>query len=378
MSVEPVPAVLDLLAELVRSRSVATGEGSLTRRAGALLDGAGFRVTTVGWEPGREQLIARTGSPSAPLTLTGHLDTVPVDAIQWAVDPWGAERDGDRMIGRGTSDMKSGVAALLVAAAQHARRRHECRGIQIVLTAGEETGCTGAATFQRSDLAVGGPLVVAEPTANRLVPGHKGAHWMRLIAKGRAAHGSAPELGDNAVVRLARAAVALHDHAAWPTHERFGSVTANVGLFMGGVQANVVPDAAHMLLDLRTVPGVDGNALRGTVTKLAGEAVTVEDYVVLPVVDTPLDHPFVALVRQALTVAGQDSDPQPPARFFTDASVLAALLAGDDGAPAPTVVLGPGEPDQCHVVDEWCSATKVKAAVEIYAALINGWCTTGG
>ena len=378
MSVQPVPAVLDLLTELVRSRSVGAGEGLLARRAGALLDGAGFKVTTIGWEPGREQLIARAGSPSAPLTLTGHLDTVPVDASQWAVDPWGAERDGDRMIGRGASDMKSGVAALLVAAAQHAGRPHECRGIQIVLTAGEETGCTGAAMLQRSDLAVGGPLVVAEPTANRLVPGHKGAHWMRLIAKGRAAHGSAPELGDNAVVRLARVAVALHDHAAWPAHERFGPVTANVGLFMGGVQANVVPDVAHMLLDLRTVPGVDGNALRGTVTTLAGEGVAVEDHVVLPIVDTPLDHPFVALVRQALTMAGQDSDPQPPARFFTDASVLAALLAGDDGAPAPTVVLGPGEPDQCHVVDEWCSATKVKAAVEIYAALINGWCTTGG
>src|SRR5665647_471854 len=98
---------------------------------------------------------------------------------------------------------------------------------------------------------------------------------------------------------------------------------------MGGVQANVVPDAAHMLLDLRTVPGVDGNALRGTVTTLAGEGVAVEDHVVLPIVDTPLDHPFVALVRQALTMAGQDSDPQPPARFFTDASVLGELLAED-------------------------------------------------
>ncbi len=378
MSVGPTPAVLGLLADLVASRSVAAGEGPLAKRAGALLDGAGFNVTTVGWEPGREQLVARTGSPSVPLTLTGHLDTVQVDASQWAADPWGAQRDGDRMIGRGTSDMKSGVAALLVAAAQHARRPHECRGIQIVLTAGEETGCTGAATLQRSDLAVGGPLVVAEPTANRLVPGHKGAHWMRLTAKGRAAHGSAPELGDNAVVRLARAAVALHDHAAWPTHERFGSVTANVGLLMGGVQANVVPDAAHMLLDLRTVPGVDGKVLRGTVTKLAGEGVTVEDHVVLPVVDTPLDDPFVALVRQALRVVGQDAEPKPPARFFTDASVLAAFLAGDDGAPAPTVILGPGEPDQCHVVDEWCSATRVEAAVEIYIALINGWCTTGG
>jgi len=172
--------------------------------------------------------------------------------------------------------------------------------------------------------------------------------------------------------------VALHDHNQWPADERFGAVTANVGLFMGGVQVNVVPDAAHMLLDLRTVPGVDGKALRGAVTKLAGVGVTVEDYVALPVVDTPLDHPFLSLVRQALTVAGQDAELQPPARFFTDASVLAALLAEDYGTPAPSVVLGPGEPDQCHVVDEWCSSTKVKAAVEIYTALINGWCTTGG
>lgn len=66
---------------------------------------------------------------------------------------------------------------------------------------------------------------------------------------------------------------------------------------------------------------------------------------------------------------------QSPARFFTDASVLAGLLAGDDRAPATTVVLRPGEPDQCHVVDEWCSATKVEAAAEVYAALLDGWCT---
>lgn len=84
--------------------------------------------------------------------------------------------------------------------------------MQVVLTAGEETGCTGALALRAADLATGGPLLVAEPTANRLVPGHKGVHWLELTATGRAAHGSAPELGDNAVVRLARAAVALHDH----------------------------------------------------------------------------------------------------------------------------------------------------------------------
>lgn len=365
---------LELLVELVRGRSVAAGEGVLARGAAALLDSAGFTVALPSWAQGREQLVAHTGSTVAPLTLTGHLDTVPADPAQWVVDPWAAERDGDRIVGRGTSDMKSGVAALLVAAAAHADSPHSCRGLQVVLTAGEETGCTGAAALQRSDLLAGGPLLVAEPTANRLLLGHKGAHWMQLTATGRAAHGSAPELGINAVVRLARAAVALHDHGNWPTHDAFGSVTANVGLLAGGRQPNVVPDAARMLLDVRTVPGVDAGMLRDIVSGLAGDGVQVDDHVVLPVVDTAPDGPFVDLVRESLLAAGQSDDPQPPARFFTDACVLAGLLAGPDGGAASTVVLGPGEPDQCHVVDEWCSASRVEVAVEVYTALLDTWC----
>ncbi len=354
---------------------MASDEGVLAALCADLLRDNGFEVATPGWEEGREQLVARTGSGSAPLTVTGHLDTVPADPAQWTVDPWAAERDGDRVVGRGTSDMKSGVATALVAAVDHAARPHRCRGLQVVLTAGEETGCTGALRLRRSSLAAGGPLLVTEPTANRLVPGHKGAHWMRLTAAGRAAHGSAPELGDNAVVRLARAASALHDHDAWPSHAAFGPVTANVGLLRGGVQPNVVPDSAEMLLDVRTVPGVDGDDVRSVVAGLGGDGVRVEDHVVLPVVDTDVHDPFVGLVREALAAAGEDDQPHPPARYFTDASVLAQLLSlPEDGGPAPTVVLGPGEPDQCHVVDEWCSASKVEAAVEIYRHLFDGWC----
>lgn len=369
-------AVLELLAELVRGRSVGAGEGPLARQAAGLLEAAGLDTVLTEWSRGREQLVARSGSRVAPLTLTGHLDTVPADAGQWSLDPWAAERNGDRLVGRGASDMKSGVAALLVAAAEHAARAHDCCGVQVVLTAGEETGCTGARTLPAGAVDVGGPLLVAEPTANRLVPGHKGAHWLRLTATGRAAHGSAPELGSNAAVRLARAAVALHDHDDWPAHELFGPVTANVGVLRGGVQVNVVPDTAELLLDVRTVPGVEAAAVRSRVATLAGDGVDVADHVLLPVVDTDVDDPFVTIVREVLTAAGQPDEVQPPARYFTDASVLGPLLGTAD-RPAPTVVLGPGEPDQCHVVDEWCSTTKVEAAVELYAALIDRWCAAG-
>ncbi len=369
--------VVALLAELVRADTVAAGEGALARRCAGLLADAGHSVSLVPWEEGREQLVSRTGAGEGPLTFTGHLDTVPADAGGWTVDPWSAQRDGDRMVGRGTSDMKSGVAAALVAVAAHANTPHTCRGVQVVLTAGEETGCTGAARIPRDAVAPGGPLVVAEPTANRLVPGHKGALWLRLTAKGRAAHGSAPEMGDNAVVRLARAAVSLHDHEKWPEDARFGPVTANVGRLRGGVQPNVVPDAAELLLDLRTVPGVDADGLRALVAELAGPEVEVADHVVLPVLDTPVEDPLVGVVQRSLAACGLPDEPQPPARFFTDASVLAGLLADTGAEPVPTVVLGPGEPDQCHVVDEWCSTAKVEAAVEVYGALLDRWCSGG-
>jgi succinyl-diaminopimelate desuccinylase len=368
--------VLDLLTELIRFRTVGGGEGAAARHCAGLAEGAGLTTRLLAWEPGREQLVARTaGGDGPPLTFTGHLDTVPAERVDWSVDPYAAERDGDRVVGRGTSDMKSGVAAALVATIEHSARPHACRGVQLVLTAGEETGCTGLLGLDapaRDALAGGGPLVVAEPTANELVLGHKGAHWMRLRATGRAAHGSAPELGDNAVVRIARAAVALHDHAGWSRHDRFGPVTANVGVLHGGVAPNVVPDAAELLLDVRTVPGVDAGQLRAQVGLLAGERVDVADLVVLPPLDTGADEPFVAMVRSALQAAGLPDAAAPPARFFTDASVLAGLLGGDD--PAPTVVLGPGEPAQCHVVDEYCLAERVEQAVEVYRELLERWC----
>jgi len=371
------PDAVELLAELVRADTVAAGEGVLARRCADLLSESGHSVALVPWEDGREQLVSRSGDTAAPLTFTGHLDTVPADAAAWSADPWAAERDGDRMVGRGTSDMKSGVAAALVAVAAHAATSHDCRGVQVVLTAGEETGCTGAERIPRDALSPGGPLVVAEPTANRLVLGHKGALWLRLSAAGRAAHGSAPHLGDNAVVRLSRAAVALHDHDAWPQHPDFGTVTANVGRLRGGVQPNVVPDSGELLLDLRTVPGVDPDDLRKTVAGLAGDQVEVADHVVLPVVDTDAGEAFVGQVGEALRACEQPGEPQPPARFFTDASVLAHLLAADGGEPVPTVVLGPGEPDQCHVVDEWCLASKVETAAEVYRVLLDRWCSGG-
>ena len=360
----------DLLVELVRADTVGAREAQLARRCADMLEQAGLHGRWVDWSAeGREQYVARSSAPTtrAPLTFTGHLDTVPATPSDWSVDPWAAEVDGDRLVGRGTSDMKSGIAAITEAVAAHAARPHDCRGVQVVLTSGEETGCTGAVAIPRDALVPGGPLVVAEPTRNALVPGHKGAHWMHLSATGKAAHGSAPELGDNAAVKVARAAVALHDFDAWPP-----GVTANVGVLRGGVQTNVVPDAGEIYLDIRTVPSAQGDTVRDLVRKVAGDQVRVEDHVVLPPVDTDTSDEFVALVGEALATTGLDATPAETARYFTDASALIPLLSA--GMTTPTVILGPGEPEQCHVADEWCSLARVDEAVAVYGAVLDRWC----
>jgi succinyl-diaminopimelate desuccinylase len=104
--------------------------------------------------------------------------------------------------------------------------------------------------------------------------------------------------------------------------------------------------------------------------------VEVDDHVVLPPLDTDVEDPFVRVVADALGSAGLEDAAGPPARFFTDASVLAGLL-GSGASPVPTVVLGPGEPDQCHVADEWCSLARVDEAVEVYGELLRRWCASG-
>ena len=136
----------------------------------------------------------------------------------------------------------------------------------------------------------------------------------------------------------------------------------------------MVPDAAELLLDVRTVPSASGDASgtwcgpwrarasRSTTTSCCRRW-------------TPsLDDGFVALVGEALAATGLDGAPAEPARFFTDASALIPLLSRGRGDRFPTVILGPGEPDQCHVADEWCSLEKVDRAVEVYAELLHRWC----
>ena len=235
-----------------------------------LLTAAGFACRRHAFAPRRTSLVARilatNGQP--PLAFTGHVDVVPLGNAAWQHEPFAAQIVDGRLYGRGSSDMKSGVAAFTCAAIARAERlRASGHGLTLIITAGEETGCEGAfAMAADADVAellgTAGALVVAEPTANQPLLGDKGAFWLQASASGVTAHGSMPQHGDNAVYKIARAALALEqfEFETGP-HALMGAPTLNVGTVRGGLNINSVPDAAELGIDIRTVAGQDHRRL---------------------------------------------------------------------------------------------------------------------
>lgn len=352
---------VELAGRLVALDTCGGGERAAADLLADLLADGGYDVRVDEPMPGRANLIARRGE-GAPTTLTGHLDTVPADPAGWSFDPHAGDVVDGRLRGRGTTDMKAGVAAITVAALRAAAGEAPDAALQLVFTFGEETGCEGARRL--TGLAPSPLLLVAEPTSNRVLHGHKGVLWLRLVEQGVSAHGSRPDLGRNALVALARTAAAVHDHGAggrWPHSDTHGPVTCNPGVLRSGAQPNLVPDRAELELDLRLVPGFDAGAARAEIAALAGDTghTTIETMIDLPAVGTDPADPRAARVAAELGHTGAAAF----ATYFTDASVLVPALAADGGPPA-VLVYGPGDPELAHVTDETCSAANIAACTD--------------
>src|SRR5690348_2504429 len=247
-------------------------ERACARHLGGLLEAAGYAVAYHEFAEARTSLVAHIGVRDAkpPLCFTGHIDVVPLGNARWSHDAFAGETDGDRLYGRGSTDMKSGIAAFVVAATQLAPELARGPGLVLVITAGEEIGCEGAKFLaDRKLLDRAGAIVVAEPTANYPYVGHKGLAWFEVEATGVTAHGSMPELGDNAIPKMARIIGDL-ERFRFPvaSHPVMGEPTLNIGTIHGGLNTNSVPDEARITVDTRTVPGIDHGALCESLARL--------------------------------------------------------------------------------------------------------------
>ncbi len=348
-------------------------EEACARHLGAILEGAGFRTSYYPLAPGRPNLVARIGGDAdkPALCLTGHTDTVPLGAQDWSFDPFCGEVSGGKLLGRGSSDMKAGVAAIVAAAVALADRLDGTPGVELVITADEETGTNGARMLADERLlGRAGAIVVAEPTANALWLGHKGVLRFEALARGVTAHSSMPEEGRNAIYMASRAIDALRrfDFGV-PPHPVLGGPTLNVGWINGGMNVNSVPDRAAFGVDIRLIPEMDIPALKAGLREAVGPDLEVTFGTEAGAIWSEPDDPWIADLRGMMADASGHPPPPGGAPYFTDGSALRVGYGGP-----PTIILGPGEPRMAHQTDEFCHVARIEEAAELYTGIIRRWC----
>lgn len=389
-------AAVDLTQALVRLRTVnAEGAEEVERPAAELV---AELFTRFGWEhtvtevaPGRPNVVAVVeggGGPGPTLMFEGHTDVVTEgDPADWSVDPYGAEiRDG-RMWGRGTADMKSGVAAMV-----HGVRALQLAGpfpgrIVVGVLCDEEGMMLGAKAFAASPLAGEvDAVVVCEPEGYEVCASARGGIRLRLDLTGVMAHGAMPQEGRSPVVAGARVVAALDGVQTWAreryaAHPYAGSVTVTPTVLLAGDpdQLNVIPAHGVVGVDVRTVPGTDHAELTARVRDVAEEAaaavgvgvrLTVVDD--RPAVEVAEDHPVVS----ALVAGHTEVHGGAPAFGAVPGTTDGTILTRDAGLP--TVVYGPGGKWIAHQKDEFVEVREIGEYAHVYAAAARHFLTRGG
>lgn len=371
-----------LLSALIRVPSVNpdgdpgsphTGEAACARFVGDFLASAcGAAVTYDEVLPGRPNVIARL-TPHHPdsskprILFAPHTDTVSV--VGMTIDPFGGEiRDG-KVWGRGASDTKGTMAAMLWAF-RGLRERLPDFPVEITFAGfmGEETGQPGSQHFAAAYRGQFDFAIVGEPTGLDVVHTHKGCVWVELTASGRACHGASPELGENAITRLLPVLQAidteLRAELATFKNPVLGPATVNIGMVRGGSRTNIVPDRCTAALDFRETPelAAAGGAL-GRLGALLQRRGWAESIAVKATIDTrPLDTDVANPYVQKLLGLGARPVGAP---WFCDAAWLSEL--GD----IPSVACGPGSIAQAHTEDEWLSIADLEAGAAFYRRFLE-------
>ncbi|WP_281194582.1 M20 family metallopeptidase [Halorubrum sp. F4] len=368
-----------------------------------LLAAAGFETERVVTDPAKPNLLAvLPGRTDRTLLYNGHVDTVPFDADAWSHDPLG-EGDGDRVYGRGATDMKGPLAAMLAAGESIAAADAEPPvTLAFAVVSDEETGGdAGVDTLVASDaFARLAPeaCVIGETTCSRgrhsVTVADRGSIWLTLRAEGTAAHGSRPSLGDNAIDRLWEAVSLLRsrltarefdlDAALRPIVEEsveyyeptlgaddardlFEHPTVNLGTIEGGEAVNTVPDAATARLDVRLTAGVE------TADVLADVRECLADFPAVSIADVswsvgsyePVDGPLVGAVTDAAAAVSGE-------RVFRRSATGGGDAKTFRHAGIPTVEFAFGT-DTVHAVDEYTTREALARNAEVYAALPSRW-----
>lgn len=361
----------------------APGEARVARVLADVLSAWGFRVDVREVAPGRPNVIARIGDASnggRSLMFNGHIDVVGVEGMTHA--PWDASvRDG-RLYGRGSSDMKAGVAAMCAAAVRAVSASGGSLDGEIVITAvvDEEYSSIGTralvASGVRADAAV-----VTEPTILAIMPAHKGFAWVDVIVQGRAAHGSKWDVGVDAIrhAGLLLAALDAVDAELLPSreHSLLGRPSLHASTIKGGIGLSTYPDRCRFTIERRTIPGeltaevmAEIEAAFARVTARRPEInASVSLIFEQPPSDVPIHAPIVRALDGALRACGEEVKVTGMSAW-TDAAIL-------NEAGIPAICFGPGDIGLAHAAEEYVRIEEIERATLVLAALAMEWTRKG-
>jgi len=341
------------------------GEEAMAKAAGEWLSGWGYRVELAEIEPRRWNVVACRGQGGRRLVLNGHLDTVGVGGME--VEPFSGEMRDGRVWGRGACDMKGGLATILAAAANLARDPHPGE-LVVALTADEEHASIGMQAFVEAEWEADG-AVVCEPTNLAVMPAHKGFLWVEADFQGRAAHGSRPEEGVDAILHAGRFLAALEVLenllGGREAHPILGRPSFHVGTIQGGTAPSVYPDTCRIVLERRTLPGEDVQDVvaefQGVLDDVSGRFPGMKGRLApglfRPGTEVPLQTPLVRSLLGAAREEGLEGKVE-AMTAWVDAAFL--NLRG-----IPAVCFGPGSIAQAHSAVEWVAVEELKTGTRV-------------
>ena len=353
----------------------APGERACAQALASVLDDWGFEVELQEELPDRPNVIARKGPRDAPaLMLNGHLDVVGVEAMTH--DPFAADIRDNRIYGRGSADMKGGVAAMC-AAAVSGLATSSSRQIIITAVADEEYESLGMRALIDSGVRAEA-AIITEPTRLSICPAHRGFVWMDVTFRGRAAHGSRYDIGVDAITHAGLVLAELEklertrEHGKH--HSLLGRGSLHASVIRGGVGMSTYPEECVLSIERRTLPGETADtamkeidaacaAVRARDPRL--DASITQTTSQLPS-DVSTEAPIVRRLQRALEREGVPVSIEGMSAW-TDAALLNA-------AGIPTICFGPGDIGLAHAAEEFVPISEIETATRVLSRLVREWC----
>lgn len=369
-----------VLSDLVKINSVNGNELEVANYLRRLFEQHGLTADVQPFGEQRANLIVEVGAGKPILGITGHMDTVALgDEGKWRHAPLSATIEGGRLYGRGAADMKSGLAAQVIALIELVESGTLTGHVRFIATAGEEYGTPGANRLEEAGVAKDlDALVVGEPTSGNVIYAHSGSYNYRIVSTGQAVHSSEPERGQNALEPLVDFALAERDlFFDVPDDPCLGPLKHSVTIIQGGEQVNTIPDYAELRGNIRPTLRFDNDhvtaRLQAAVDRLNQEGAAHLTLEVLHSWRPVASDPNGDFVKRALQ-ASQEAFAKYPGHATPEFGVIHgatdASVFVKHHHDLPVILLGADDWNISHQVNEYTTLSSFEATIEAYKRLI--------